>query len=183
MKFFLPLALVASLSGCVTLPNTATNALSAPNGKGAVGIATKIIKVSSTFPCDTFSLLMYEKLGDGLAQEPETLRMSVYEDLEYVLFDNIKPGDYVVKEARCNVPRGIVIDGFKRYHSIEMSSEYTVKPNTLTLSNDLIFAAQETEKEFYFTVESREDVSIYLEGVVVQSDIISEGWSVRTPNI
>ncbi|MBT9241077.1 hypothetical protein BCU85_05575 [Vibrio lentus] len=181
MKHFLPMALVASLTGCMTLPHNASNTLSAPHGDGAIGITTKIIKVGSAYPCDTFSILMYEKIGDELAQEPETLRMTVYEDLEYVLFDNIKPGSYVVKEARCNVPRGIAVDGYKRYHSIEMSSEYMVKPNTLTLTDDLIFAAQETEKDFYFTVESSEEVSIYLEGLLAVSDTIGEEWNIETP--
>ncbi|MFA0372932.1 hypothetical protein AB4511_25440, partial [Vibrio sp. 10N.222.54.F6] len=81
MKRFLIAALAIGITGCKTLPNTATDTLSEPQGNGALAIATIISKHDSTYPCETFVFDLKEKIdGNLVGSEPQTLRMFVYED-------------------------------------------------------------------------------------------------------
>lgn len=155
MKRIMAVALVATLAGCqTTLPNTATETLSEPHGQGALAIATAISKNQATYPCETFSFDLYEKVdGEVVDSEPQTLRFFVYEDANYALFDGIKPGEYVLKEARCNIRRGFVVDG-KSFLTLEMNSEHVIKPNTVTISPNFIYATQ--DKDGYFSIQISE---------------------------
>ncbi|MCG9629929.1 hypothetical protein [Vibrio sp. Isolate30] len=152
MKRMMAVAFLATLAGCqTTLPNTATETLSEPHGNGALAIATAINKHQVNYPCETFTFDLHEKVDGKLTEsEPQTLRFYVYEDSNYALFDDIKPGEYVLTEARCNIRRGFVVDG-KSFLTIEMNTEHVIKPNTVTISPNFIYASQ--DKNGYFSVQ------------------------------
>ncbi|MEZ8239019.1 hypothetical protein AB6C73_11145 [Vibrio splendidus] len=155
MNKFLIVALsaAASISGCKSIPNSATDTLSEPQGNGALAIATNISKYDSSYPCETFSFDIQEKVDGKLVDsEPQTLRVFVYEDTKYALFDGIKPGDYVLTQFRCNMRRGLVANDGRSYLSLDLETEHTIKANTITMSSNFIQATQDEDRSFALNV-------------------------------
>ena len=146
----------AITTGCQTLPNTATDTLSEPQGNGALAIATAISKFDASYPCETFSFDLHETVdGELVDAKPQTLRLFVYEDTDYALFDGIKPGNYVMTQTRCNIKRGFVVDG-KSYLAVDLDTEHVIKPNTVTISSRFIYATQEKDSSFNVQVATFE---------------------------
>lgn len=179
MKRMMAVALVATLAGCqVTLPNTSTETLSEPHGNGALAIATAITKYDSKYPCETFSFDLYEKVDDKIVDsEPQTLRFFVYEDSNYALFDGIKPGQYVLTEARCNMRRGFVASG-KSFITLNLNTEHVIKANTVTVSPNFIYATEGRDGYFSIQVSEFEPQHAAKFQKLLSDDINNENWSV-----
>ncbi|ERM57857.1 MULTISPECIES: hypothetical protein [Vibrio] len=178
MKRFLIAALAIGITGCKTLPNTATDTLSEPQGNGALAIATIISKHDSTYPCETFVFDLKEKIdGNLVGSEPQTLRMFVYEDAKYALFDGIKPGNYILTQFRCNMRRGLAVNGGKSFLSVDLGIEHTIKENAVTVSPLFVYATQQKDRFFNVQVDlwEQKDVEPFQE---LLTNEVSNKWEV-----
>ncbi|CAH6991525.1 conserved hypothetical protein [Vibrio chagasii] len=180
MNKFLIVALVTatSISGCKSIPTSATDTLSEPHGNGALAIATNISKHDSTYPCVTFSFDIQEKIDGKLVDsEPQTLRVFVYEDTKYALFDDIKPGNYVLTQFRCNMRRGLVANDGKSFLSLDLETEHTIKANTITMSSNFIHATQDEDRSFALHVGFwQPDDAVYFQNLLTTE--VSNKWEV-----
>ncbi|MEZ9417304.1 hypothetical protein AB4189_24600, partial [Vibrio sp. 10N.286.49.E1] len=94
-----------------------------------------------------------------------TLRMFVYEDSKYALFDGIKPGSYILTQFRCNMRRGLVANGGKSFLSVDLGIEHTIKENAVTVSPFYVYATQRKDRFFNVQVDlwEQKDVESFQE--------------------
>lgn len=161
----LPLFIAA---GCSSIPQKSVQKLPEvnTNGTGALAIATSFFGRSEDFPCQRFYLNMHKKIAEQQVSE-EFIKLNFFpSSAQYVLFDNIQPGSYVIKEIKCFPKHGYVFNKNKRYLKVDAWNEFEVAENKVTLSKSAFYGTTYLNKRFDFKFNNQEDNVTLLKRVV-----------------
>lgn len=179
MKKVLILVMTIGMSGCSLMPHKNVSELSTPSGKGSLAVATTFYTESTYYPCKNFYLLI-EKSIDNL--EPKQEKLVFYPDMKanYILFDDMESGQYSIKKIKCFPHTGYVFNNNQKYLQWDVTSQFVIEPNKLTLSKEAFSGVLLGNGRFSVSFDARENNPELLKHVI--SEKTKAGWSFQDLN-